>query len=308
MVPPVFDSEGARCLAVAVLAAAFLISFAGNGLIGLAVASERRLHRPMFIFVAAIAASDVVSSAASLPRVIANALGLNRIAFGEAMSQMFFVHFATRVQSFVLSAMSLDRCLAVVRPLRYRAIASNARALAAVAAATLLALAFGLVNIYLLLAMDACAPLVNPSLVCDALSVLHMLCGDVTHAVRYSYTMLAVAVVLPAGFICLMYALILNECCKRDGYRKALRTCGSHLLVVSVYYTSILFSFVKGFIGVESLPVGIKMFFQLAHFILPPALNPIIYGLCTAKIRRAIAGMFRSKVHPGNGVVGRRDS
>ncbi|XP_061435846.1 olfactory receptor 52Z1P-like [Lethenteron reissneri] len=263
MVPPVFDSEGARCLAVAVLAAAFLISFAGNGLIGLAVASERRLHRPMFIFVAAIAASDVVSSAASLPRVIANALGLNRIAFGEAMSQMFFVHFATRVQSFVLSAMSLDRCLAVVRPLRYRAIASNARALAAVAAATLLALAFG--------------------------------CSRV-------------AVVLPAGFICLMYALILNECCKRDGYRKALRTCGSHLLVVSVYYTSILFSFVKGFIGVESLPVGIKMFFQLAHFILPPALNPIIYGLCTAKIRRAIAGMFRSKVHPGNGVVGRRDS
>lgn len=67
---------------------------------------------------------------------------------------------------------------------------------------------------------------------------------------------------------------------------KAFKTCGSHFVVYVVYEISSLVIVVGN--SFPSLPTNIKKFLNLLFIVVPPIINPIVYGLSSKELRVSI--------------------
>ncbi|XP_032835084.2 olfactory receptor 2M3-like [Petromyzon marinus] len=282
--------------------AMFTAAIVGNCLLSLVILRDHQLHKAMYVLMAALSLTDIMSVLSILPRFMQNVASFNYISLRECMAQMFFLHLAIRMQSFTLTIMSVDRYLAIGYPLSYHSLMSSRKAIGTFVVATAAAVATCLGNVGFVVPLNLCKPPVIVAPYCDYLVVLFLSCGDLSGPRAYIQAALAITMVLPACAIVLTYALILYECRKpglRSGQRKALKTCGTHFLVVSVFFAAIFFSFASGFSFLESLPRPLRYALQTAQYVFPPALNPVIYGLRTAEIRRSFSRRFRGKVVDG---------
>ncbi|XP_032835086.2 olfactory receptor 8D1-like [Petromyzon marinus] len=295
------DPPAARYSAFAALLLVYAFTVAANATLGLVICLEANLHRPMYVLMALLALTDVLETTNALPRIMANLVASNLIPMPECVAQMFFYHITIRVQSFILTAMSVDRYVAIVHPLRYHSIMSNALVfkvfLASVALAGLPV--FGYVAV--VVRLNYCRLKVTSSPNCEILMLGNLSCSDPYPSIIFTYINIISGIILPLFVVVLMYLLILLECRKprlREGKGKAMHTCVTHICVIVVFFSSILFTFVSGLKVHASIPGDLR-FLQTLQYILPPVLNPVVYGLRTAEIRRTLATRLVGRVVPG---------
>ncbi|CAN0383623.1 unnamed protein product [Lampetra fluviatilis] len=241
----------------------------------------------------------------------------NRISLLECVAQMFVYHVAIRLQAFILVAMSLDRYAAVVHPLRYGALASNARVLRSIpvliAAAVLPVLAYANVA-----SLDYCRPMVLLAPCCQVTFLSSLACTETRSYTALYYANLTTGLALPLVVILASYALIFRELHRggrggggRGGGRRgggvgkaAVHSCVTHFAVIAVSFGSVFFTFFSSLQLAMGLPGDLVVVFQTLQYFAPPALNPLIYGLRTADIRRSLAKAFgRRRVAPRARVV-----
>lgn len=91
--------------------------------------------------------------------------------------------------------------------------------------------------------------------------------------------------------IAFSYARILHAGIRRDrtGFTvntKAFRTCATHLVVYVFYRISALIIIVG--LRFPSLPLNVRKFCSILFIIVPPAINPVIYGLISRELRTSI--------------------
>lgn len=91
--------------------------------------------------------------------------------------------------------------------------------------------------------------------------------------------------------IAFSYARILHSAIRRDrtGFTvntKALRICATHLVVYLFYRISTLIIIVS--IRFPSLTQNMRKFCSILFIIVPPAINPVIYGLISKELRTSI--------------------
>ncbi|CAN0383782.1 unnamed protein product [Lampetra fluviatilis] len=311
MVTVLSESPAFTHFAFAAILLIYVATVAGNSLLCLVVCRTPSLHRPMHVLVALLCATDLVEATNSLPRIMSNLAASNRMSLAECVAQMFFLHVAVRTQAYVLALMALDRYAAVVRPLRYRSLVTVgrvARAFAvAVAAATVPIAGY----VAVALRLDYCRERVTSAPNCDFLVLSNLSCGDLSLNAALAYANVASGIALPLAVIAVAYALVLRECSSQaaaaggggvggsggtvggsggSGAAKARRTCVTHLVVVAIYFGSIFFTVASGMRAFSAVPRDVRVPLQALQYVLPPALNPVVYGLRTAEIRRRLFG------------------
>lgn len=75
---------------------------------------------------------------------------------------------------------------------------------------------------------------------------------------------------------------------------KALRTCVTHLVVYVVYEVATMVIIITG--RFPSLSPNIKKFCSILFIVVPPAVNPVVYGLISTELRTSIIKQFGPKV------------
>ncbi|XP_024050493.1 olfactory receptor 52R1-like isoform X2 [Terrapene carolina triunguis] len=276
----------------------YVIAVLGNVIVLFTIYTEPSLHEPMYLFLAMLAVTDLVLSTSTLPKMLSIFwLGSREIGFHACLTQMFFVHTFSSVESGVLMAMALDRYVAICCPLRHSSILS----VPAIVTMGSLVLARGvlLVSPFSLLVsrLPFCQRCLISHSYCDHMAVVKLVCGDITVSVIYALFVAFMVVGVDVLIISVSYAMILQPVLRlpsTDARLKAFSTCASHLCVILSFYIPALFTFLTHQFG-HNVPHQVHILLANLYLLVPPMLNPIVYGMKTKEIRERVLCIFQQK-------------
>ncbi|XP_072777371.1 olfactory receptor 14J1-like [Taeniopygia guttata] len=273
------------CLFLGISLAALL----GNGLIISAVACGHHLHTPMFFFLLHLALSDLGSICTTVPKAMHNSLWDTRdISYTGCAAQLFLIIFFLGTEFSLLTIMCYDRYVSICKPLHYGTLLGS-RACAHMAAA---AWASAFLNALLLTANTFSLPLCHGNALgqffCEISQILKLSCSK---SYLRELGLSAVSACLVFGcfvFIVFSYVQIFRAVLRipsEQGRHKAFSTCLPHLAVVSLFVSTVAFTYMKPpSMSSPSLDLALSVLYS----VVPPALNPLIYSLRNQELKAAV--------------------
>ncbi|XP_065802087.1 olfactory receptor 52D1-like [Muntiacus reevesi] len=277
----------------------YVVAVVGNMTILAVVRAERSLHEPMFLFLCMLSVTDLVLSTSTLPRMLCLFwLGAHDIAFDACLTQMFFIHSFTALESGFFLSMAIDRYVAICHPLRHTTILTHTRITMMGIIVVIRGVAFFSPHPILLKQLPYCRTRIIAHTYCEFMAIVKLACLDTGTTKRYSLSMATIIGSCDAILIAISYVFILRSVFRlpsREASFKALGTCGSHVCVILVFYSTAGFSIFTHRFG-KNIPAHIHIFIANIYLLVPPFLNPIVYGVRTKKIREHVLRTLVVKV------------
>ncbi|XP_012500989.1 PREDICTED: olfactory receptor 52D1-like [Propithecus coquereli] len=277
----------------------YVVAVVGNVTILAVVRVERSLHEPMFLFLCMLSVTDLVLSTSTLPRMLCLFwLRAHDIAFDACLTQMFFIHSFTAMESGFFLAMAIDRYVAICDPLHHSTILTRSRIIIMGIIVVCRGVAFFSPHPILLKQLPYCRTRIIAHTYCEFMAVVKLACMDAGATKSYSLSMASIIGSCDAVLIAVSYAFILRSVFRlpsREASFKALGTCGSHVCVILVFYSTAGFSIFTHRFG-KNVPAHVHIFIANIYILVPPFLNPIVYGVRTKKIRENVLRILRVKV------------
>ncbi|KAM4852109.1 olfactory receptor 13G1-like isoform 1-T3 [Thomomys bottae] len=257
----------------------FLMALLGNVLIIAAILCSPNLHTPMYFFLVNLALMDLICTVTVLPKFLQSLVAENTISFGGCLMQMFVFTWVLGSELLLFSAMAYDRYLAICRPLHYGTL-MNVKACVSLAAFVWSTGALNsLVLTCLVLRLSFCGPNLITHFLCEIPSVLLLSCSPTF--INDIMTVIADMFLSGLNFLLTMasYGCIITNILhirSAEGKRRAFSTCSAHLMVVTLYYSTALYTYVRPAMGSTGL---VDKVIAVVYTTVTPSLNPLIYTL-----------------------------
>ncbi|KAM9173449.1 olfactory receptor 52E2-like [Pangshura tecta] len=276
----------------------YIISLLGNFMLLSVVGKEQTLHKPMYLLLCMLALTDIATPTFVVPKALGIFwFNLKGITLAGCLIQMFFLHTVSVMHSATLVTMAFDRYVAICNPLRYATILTNARIAKLGLVGLIRAVLFILPLPLLLSRQPFCANRIIPHTQCEHIAVVKMMCGDITITKIYGLVLMFVVMGFDLTLIVLSYILIIRAILKissKNSHQKALNTCTAHICVMLIYYTPSLFSNLTHRFG-QGIAPHVHIILADLYLLIPPMLNPIIYGVKTKELRDKVGKYFCCK-------------
>ncbi|XP_053216220.1 olfactory receptor 2D3-like [Podarcis raffonei] len=272
----------------------YLLTIAGNLVIIMLVRTDSHLHTPMYFFLTHLAGVEICYVTSTLPQMLFNLLTRNgAISLTCCALQMHLVLTLGGTECVLLGAMAYDRYLAICHPLLYAILMGRWRQLQLASVSWLVGILLATINVGCTFSHLFCGPNRVNHFICELPVVLKLACAN-THITEFVVFMTAAIILLgPLSVILTSYGLILSTVLKMQsssGRQKAFSTCTSHLMVVTVFYGTVITMYMRPGLGTASdFDKKIAVFYILVS----PLLNPIIYTLRNKDVHRAAAKVLQ---------------
>ncbi|XP_073479939.1 olfactory receptor 11L1-like [Aquarana catesbeiana] len=266
----------------------YCLTTSWNLLLIVMVAKVRNLHTPMYIFLTQLSLSDNIM-ANSVSPILLSVL-LNRqtiITFTSCLAQFYFFSASLAFDTLLLTVMSYDRYLAICNPLRYNTIMNYLFCLKLIISSWLLSFSAIIKYVFEISDLKFCGSNVIDHFFCDVSPMLSLSCSD-TYVLQIEVTIITISLaILPFLFIIASYCYIIGTILRIPsvtGRQKAFSTCSSHLTVVSIFYGSLLCTYLVPTRG-QSLTSSKVL--SLSYTVMIPLINPLIYSFRNNDIKEA---------------------
>ncbi|KAL8191418.1 UNVERIFIED_CONTAM: hypothetical protein K2H54_073649 [Gekko kuhli] len=125
------------------------------------------------------------------------------------------------------------------------------------------------------------------------LDIMKLACGNIRFNIIYGLIVIIFAIGVDSLLIFFSYFFILKAALSltQEARLKALGTCVSHICAVFLFYVPLIgVSMVHRFSKTHGSLVHVIM--ANVHLLVPPVLNPLVYGVKTKQIRHRIGRAF----------------
>ncbi|XP_050999319.1 olfactory receptor 6S1 [Acomys russatus] len=273
----------------------YLLTLTGNVLIVGVVGADRRLQTPMYFFLGNLSCLEILITSVIIPKMLSNFLSRQHtISFAACITQFYFYFFLGASEFLLLAVMSVDRYLAICRPLRYPLLMNGAvccRVAVACWMGGLLPVLGPTVAVYLLPFCKQGA--VVQHFFCDSGPLLHLACTNTTKLEEADFVLAFLVIVSSFTITAASYGRIVLAVLRMPsaaGRQKAFSTCTAHLVVVTLFYGSAVFLYVR---PSQSGSVDTNWSVTVITTFVTPLLNPFIYALRNKQVKDALKDMFR---------------
>ncbi|EDL27367.1 mCG142276 [Mus musculus] len=267
----------------------YLTSVVGNLGIIILTNVDAKLQTPMYFFLRHLAFTDFVYSTTVGPKMLVNfVVDQNAISYSLCATQLAFFLLFIGSDHFILSAMSYDRYVAICKPLLYTVIMSHKVCWLLVTMTYLYCTFMSLVVTINIFSLSFCGYNVINHFFCDCIPLISLLCSN-TQEVELIVMFFAAFDLISSLVVVLMYYLLIFIAVLRmnsaEGRRKAFSTCGSHLTVVTLFYGTLIFMYVK---PVSSHSIDTEKISSILYTLIIPLLNPLVYSLRNKDVKEAL--------------------
>ncbi|POI19859.1 hypothetical protein CIB84_016397, partial [Bambusicola thoracicus] len=251
----------------------------------------------MDFFLLNLALLDLGCISTTLPKAVASALWDTRdISYAGCAAQAFFLVFFFSAEYFLLTVMSYDRYVAICKPLHYGTLLGS-RACASMAAA---AWGTGLLCSLLHTANTFSLPLCQGNAVdrffCEIPRIPKLSCSK--SYLREVGLIVINALVFFGCFVFILFSYVqifraVLRMPSEQGWHKALSMRLPHLAVVSLFVCTAMLAYLK--------PPSLDLLVSFLYSVVPPAVNPLIYGLRNQELKAAVSNTFFYSIHKMHG-------
>ncbi|XP_048343494.1 olfactory receptor 1G1-like [Sphaerodactylus townsendi] len=282
----IFNQAGHGNLVFFVLLLVYMLSLVGNLMIVFVIwCDSHLLHTPMYFFLSYLALADVGFASSTVPITLRSLVSWDKIiSYGGCFSQLYFFLAFGSSDSFLLAAMAYDRYMAICHPLHYIALINPKRCRLMVSGCWLLAFLHSVPYALMVSHLSFCASREIPNFFCDVNPLLGLSCSDTSTIKMMLWTAGTLSLAGPFLLVVISYARIFLTIVKTpsaSSKRKAFSTCGSHLAVVILYFSTLIWVYL--------LPTsGNKTLASLMYTVIAPMLNPFIYSLRNSEMKGAL--------------------
>ncbi|XP_053218548.1 olfactory receptor 6C4-like [Podarcis raffonei] len=269
----------------------------GNILTFALIVFDQHLHTPMYFFLGNLSFLEACCSSNIFPRMLlALITGDRRISYNSCLTQWYLFGSLEAAECFLLCVMSYDRYLAICKPLHYATTMKTQTSIHLAAASWFSGFIACLILLILILQLMFCGPNEMDHYFCEYFPLLRLSCSDTSVLEIASYIVAVIFTFPPFVLTITSYVYIIAAILRipsATGRQKAFSTCSSHLIVVSIFYGTLMIEYM---IPKSTENREMQKISSLLYTALSPLANPFIYSLRNKEVKNSLRNNIRKLV------------
>ncbi|XP_030395494.1 olfactory receptor 11A1-like [Gopherus evgoodei] len=280
----------------------YIVTMTVNMLIVALVVADPHLHTPMYFFLGNLSCLEICCTSAILPKMLSSLLSGDRtISVTGCIVQFYWFGFLVTAECSLLAVMSYDRYLAICKPLHYAIHMSGRFCMQLVAGSWLSSFIILTTLISFMSQLTFCGPNEIDHFFCDLTPVIKLSCSHTNLVTLVTLIFSSIDTVPPFLLTLISYVCIISTILRipsTTGKHKAFSTCSSHLIVVTLFYGTLITVYMLPSTGAVKVPNKV---FSVFYTVLTPLINPLIYSLRNKKVKEALKRVLQKcRVFPGS--------
>ncbi|XP_017542845.2 olfactory receptor 10A3-like [Pygocentrus nattereri] len=270
----------------------YIVTMFVNFTLIITIILSKTLHEPMYLFICNLYVNGICGASAFYPKILADLFSDSHvISYTGCLIQMYIIYCYIFCELTCLTAMAYDRYVAICKPLEYHNIMTHQK----VVNLLIFIWFFSILETSVLTALTSQLRLCGndiDKLYCFNWDVVKLSCTDVTVNSIYGNIVIFTHV-FQAVLIIISYIRIVRASMKSKTERvKFMQTCIPHLITLMNFSISVFLDLMCARYGKGQELKALRNILGIEFLVVPPLLNPIIYGLKMTQIRRQLVKMY----------------
>uniref|UniRef100_A0A6I8PNM1 G-protein coupled receptors family 1 profile domain-containing protein n=1 Tax=Ornithorhynchus anatinus TaxID=9258 RepID=A0A6I8PNM1_ORNAN len=279
--------------------AVYVVTVLGNLGMMVLIWVDSRLHTPMYFFLLSLSFADVCYSSTITPKMLVDLVSERKtISFVGCFLQMYvFIALAT-TECILFGLMAYDRYAAICNPLLYTVIMSRAICLKMIIGAYIAGFLNSVIHTSYISSLSFCDSNVIQHFFCDSPPLLKLSCSDTHVNENIIFTcaglnMLGTLLIVLTSYSYILFSILGMH--SAEGRQKAFSTCASHLTAVTIFYGTLIFTYLR---PSSSYSLNEDRVVSVFYTVVIPMLNPLIYSLRNKEVKEALQKLILRKRIP----------
>ena len=256
------------------------------------IIQEKSLHEPMYIFLCNLCMNGLYGTSGFYPKFLYDLLSEQHlISYTGCFLQVFVIYHSVKCDFSILAVMAFDRYVAICKPLEYHSIMTWRTIGKLIVICWFPPFVCECTVVFMSKRLTLCGSHID-KLYCENWSIVRLSCYSITlnNMVGYIIILTYVGHVV---FIFQSYIELIKTCLKSaEGRHKFMQTCLPHFISLINVTVALLFDLMYTRYGSRDMLQGLRNFMALEFLVIPPILNPLIYGMQVTKVREAVLRIY----------------
>lgn len=267
----------------------YILTVVGNMGLIILVHIDSGLQTPMYYFLRNLSFLDISYSTAITPQMLVNFLTSRKSIslYGCALQMFCFGCFAD-AECLLLAAMAYDRYAAICNPLLYPTLMSRGVCIGSIVLAYVSGSMTSMVHVCLTFRLPFCSSNVINHFFCDIPPLLALSCADahINELLLFAlcgFIQTSTFVVIFISYFCILITVLSIR--SSAGRSKTFSTCASHLIAITLFYGTLLFTYLR---PITSYSPNTDKVVAVFYTVVFPMFNPIIYSFRNKDVKNAL--------------------